>query len=163
MDLLDKIRSSKSILTIVYDDESQDLLFDALDKLLIISPVDYKFGILNEDSFDYDRRDMKISIILTHGSGEAYNIVNLDNFSMERYQGSMITFIKSRIIRKITSSGYSLSKDDLKIKTIFINKTYVSAIQHNIRNDLSYNSDLVLKLKSNQMIILKDHNLPLTV
>jgi len=63
--LLSVIGSSRSVLSILYDGDSKDFLFSTLDRLLIISPIDYKNEIIDDELFTYNRRSIKITTIIS--------------------------------------------------------------------------------------------------
>ena len=60
-----------------------------------------------------------------------------------------------------SSLGYSLSKDSFRIKTIFLFQ--IKNENKIVPNYISYGSDMVIRLISNQICIVKNLNLPQTV
>jgi len=161
--LLSVIGSSRSVLSILYDGDSKDFLFSTLDRLLIISPIDYKNEIIDDELFIYNRRSIKITIIISKDQ-VGFNIINLDNYSPNpNLSNNNFTNNSGRmkIFKMASSLGYSLSKDSFRIKTIFLFQ--IKNENKIVPNYISYGSDMVIRLISNQICIVKNLNLPQTV
>ena len=161
--LLSVIGSSRSVLSILYDGDSKDFLFSTLDRLLIISPIDYKNEIIDDELFTYNRRSIKITTIISKDQ-VGFNVINLDNYSPNpNLSNNNFTNNSGRmkIFKMASSLGYSLSKDSFIIKTIFLFQ--IKNENKIVPNYISYGSDMVIRLISNQICIVKNLNLPQTV